>query len=97
MRRSENGYQERIVGGVAEGLQGPRGSDRGEAGGEPTQRELKEIYGTDVSPQFMTTVTGGVVESLEARRNRELETVYPIVFFDAIVAKVRDNGHVLTN
>jgi len=45
----------------------------------------------------MTTVTDGVVESLEAWRNRELETVYPLVFFDAIVAKVRDNGHVLTN
>lgn len=56
---------------------------------------LKEIYGTEVSPQFITTVTDGVVESLEAWRNRELEGVYPIVFFDAIVAKVRDNGHVL--
>ena len=53
---------------------------------------LKEIYGTDVSPQFITTVTDGVVESLEAWRNRELETVYPIVFFDAIVAKVRETA-----
>jgi putative transposase len=56
---------------------------------------LKEIYGTEVSPQFITTVTDGVVESLEGWRNRELESVYPIVFFDAIVTKVRDNGHVL--
>jgi transposase-like protein len=56
---------------------------------------LKEIYGTDVSPQFITTVTDAVVEDLEAWRNRELEAVYPIVFFDAIVVKVRDNGHVV--
>jgi putative transposase len=55
---------------------------------------LKEIYGTEVSPQFITTVTDGVVEHLEAWRNRELESVYPIVFFDAIVVKVRENGHV---
>jgi transposase-like protein len=56
---------------------------------------LKEIYGTEVSPQFITTVTDAVVEDLEAWRNRELEAVYPIVFFDAIVVKVRDNGHVV--
>lgn len=56
---------------------------------------LKEIYGTEVSPQFITTVTDGVVESLEEWRNRELEAVYPIVFFDAIVVKVRETGHVV--
>jgi putative transposase len=56
---------------------------------------LKEIYGTEVSPQFITSVTDAVVESLEGWRNRELESVYPIVFFDAIVVKVRDNGHVV--
>jgi len=55
---------------------------------------LKEIYGTEVSPQFITSVTDAVVETLETWRNRELDTVYPIVFFDAIVVKVRDNGHV---
>jgi len=56
---------------------------------------LKEIYGTEVSPQFISSVTDAVVESLEGWRNRELEAVYPIVFFDAIVVKVRDNGHVV--
>jgi putative transposase len=56
---------------------------------------LKEIYGTEVSPQFITSVTDAVVESLEGWRNRELEATYPIVFFDAIVVKVRDNGHVV--
>jgi transposase-like protein len=55
---------------------------------------LKEIYGTEVSPQFISSVTDGVSEHLEAWRNRELEPVYPIVFFDAIVVKVRENGHI---
>ena len=55
---------------------------------------LKELYGTEVSPQFITTVTDGVLAHLEAWRNRELESVYPIVFFDAIVLKIRENGHV---
>lgn len=55
---------------------------------------LKEIYGTEVSPQFITSVTDGVLEHLEAWRNRELESVYPVVFFDAIVLKIRENGHV---
>ena len=55
---------------------------------------LKEIYGTEVSPQFITSVTDGVSEHLDAWRNRELEAVYPIVFFDAIVVKVRENGHI---
>lgn len=55
---------------------------------------LKEIYGTEVSPQFITTVTDGVIEHLEVWRNRELDAVYPIVFFDAIVVKIRENGHV---
>ena len=55
---------------------------------------LKEIYGTEVSPQFITSVTDGVSEHLEIWRNRELDPVYPIVFFDAIVVKVRENGHV---
>jgi putative transposase len=47
---------------------------------------LKEIYGIEVSPQFITTVTDAVVETLEAWRNRELE---------AIVVKTRDDGRVV--
>jgi hypothetical protein len=54
----------------------------------------KEICGTEVSPQFITTATDGVAEQLEEWRNRELEAVYPVVFFDAIVVKIRENGHV---
>ncbi len=55
---------------------------------------LKEIYGTEVSPQFITSVTDGVVEHLEAWQNRDLDEVYPIVFFDAIIVKARENRRV---
>ncbi len=55
---------------------------------------LREIYGTEVSPQFISSVTDGVTESLEQWRNRELDAVYPVVFLDAIFVKVRENGHV---
>jgi len=56
---------------------------------------LKEIYNTDVSPEFISSVTDSVLEYLEEWKNRELESVYPIVFLDAIFAKIRDNGHVV--
>ena len=55
---------------------------------------LKEIYATDVSPQLISNVTDTVVESLKTWRNRELKSVYPIVFFDAIVVKARGNRRV---
>lgn len=55
---------------------------------------LQEIYGTEVSPQFVSSVTDGVAESLEQWRNRQLEPVYPVVFLDAIFVRARDAGHV---
>jgi putative transposase len=56
---------------------------------------LKEIYNTDVSPEFISRVTDSVLEYLDEWKNRELESVYPIVFLDAIFTKIRDNGHVV--
>lgn len=56
---------------------------------------LKEIYNTDVSAEFISRVTDSVLEYLEEWKNRELESVYPIVFLDAIFTKIRDNGHVV--
>jgi putative transposase len=41
---------------------------------------LKEMYGTEVSPQLISSVTDGVSEHLETWRNRELEGVYPMFF-----------------
>jgi putative transposase len=59
------------------------------------QSELKELYGTDVSPTLISNVTDGVMEEVKAWQNRPLDAVYPIVWFDALVVKVRDNQRVI--
>jgi len=53
---------------------------------------LKEIYGLDVSPDLITVVTDAVLEEVAAWQARPLEPVYPLVFFDAIRVKIRDEG-----
>ena len=58
------------------------------------QAQLKEIYGTDVSPTLISNVTDGVLEEVKAWQSRPLENLYPIVFFDALVVKVRENQRV---
>ena len=48
------------------------------------QGHLLELYGLEVSPELISTVTEAVLETLAEWRNRPLETSYPLVFFDAI-------------
>lgn len=55
---------------------------------------LLEQYKVEVSPDFISTVTDGVWEEVSAWQNRPLETMYPIVFFDALRVKIRDEGSV---
>jgi putative transposase len=65
------------------------------AGGMTTRdirRHLKSIYGVEVSPELISRVTDGVVEELNEWQNRPLEAVYPILYIDALVIKVRDQG-----
>jgi putative transposase len=56
------------------------------------QAHLKELYGTEVSPDLISRVTDAVLEEVTAWQNRPLEALYPIVFFDALRVKVRDEG-----
>ena len=53
---------------------------------------LKELYGVDVSPDLVSRVTDAVLEEVRAWQNRALETVYPVVIFDALRVKIRDEG-----
>ena len=55
---------------------------------------LEEIYGLDVSPDLISTVTDGVLEEVGEWQNRALDACYAIVFFDAIRVKIRDEGFV---
>src|ERR1700710_1372243 len=53
---------------------------------------LRELYGIEVSPDLISTVTDAVLEEVAAWQARPLEPVYPIVFFDALRIKVRDES-----
>jgi putative transposase len=56
------------------------------------QGYLAESYGTEVSPDLISTVTDGVLAEVTAWQARPLETVYPVVFFDALRVKVREDN-----
>jgi putative transposase len=53
---------------------------------------LHELYGVDVSPALISVVTDAVLEEIAAWQARPLEPVYPLVFFDALRVKIRDEG-----
>ena len=55
---------------------------------------VRELYGVDVSPDLISTVTDAVLEELATWQARPLEAVYPLVFFDALRVKIRDEGTV---
>jgi putative transposase len=58
------------------------------------QQHLDEIYGVEVTASLISTVTDEVSDEVRTWQNRQLDTVYPIMYLDAIQFKVRDNGHV---
>ena len=53
---------------------------------------LVESYGTEVSPDLISTVTDGVLAEVTAWQARPLEAVYPVVFFDALRVKIREDN-----
>lgn len=53
---------------------------------------LAESYGTEVSPDFISSVTDEVMAEASAWQNRPLEVMYPVVFFDALRVKIRGDG-----
>lgn len=53
---------------------------------------LRELYGIDVSPDLISTVTDAVLEEVGAWQGRPLDAVYPLVFFDALRVRIRDEG-----
>jgi len=77
------GFDEKIVSMYARGM-----STR------EIQGHLRELYGLDVSPDLISAVTDAVLEEVAEWQNRPLEALYPLIFFDAIRIKVRDEGTV---
>jgi transposase-like protein len=56
------------------------------------QGHLREIYGAEVSPDLISRVTDAVLEEVKEWQTRPLDACYPIVFFDALRVKIRDEG-----
>ena len=53
---------------------------------------LAEQYGTEVSPDFISSVTDAVMTEVTAWQSRPLEVMYPVVFFDALRVKIREDA-----
>ena len=58
------------------------------------QGHLEEMYQVEVSPTLISNVTEAVIEEVKAWQSRLLEPVYPIVYLDALVVKMRTEGRV---
>src|ERR1700733_1692143 len=77
------GFDDKIISMYARGM-----STREIAG------HLQEIYGVELSPTLISNVTEEVMEEVKTWQGRPLDTVYPIVYLDALMVKVRDAGHI---
>jgi len=58
------------------------------------QKHLFDIYNVEVSPELVSNVTDALMDDVKEWRNRPLDSMYPIVFFDALVVKGRTEGRV---
>ena len=58
------------------------------------QGHLKEVYGVEVSPSLISEVTDAVIEEVKAWQMRPIEPLYPILFLDALMVKMRHEGQV---
>ena len=77
------GFNERVIALYARGLTV-----------RDVQGHLREIYGVDVSADLISTITDSVLDELREWQNRPLDSVYPVIYLDAIVCKVRHEGSV---
>ncbi|BBA34415.1 transposase mutator type [Methylocaldum marinum] len=82
-QRRLEGFDEKVLALYARGL-----STRG------IQGHLEELYGVEVSPTLISNVTESVLADVKAWQSRPLASVYPILYFDALIVKSREAGPV---
>lgn len=58
------------------------------------QAQLLELYGAEVSPTLISNVTNSVLEEVHAWQARPLDPVYPIIYFDCLFVKSRQDGSI---
>lgn len=56
------------------------------------QSRLKEMYGIEISDGTLSAITDRIIPEIKEWQNRPLESVYPVIWLDAMHFKVRDNG-----
>jgi putative transposase len=56
---------------------------------------LAKMYALEVSPDLISAVTDAVIAEATAWQQRRLESMYPVVFFDALRVKIRDEATVM--
>lgn len=60
------------------------------------QGHLEDLYGTEVSPTRISTITNAVLDEVHTWQARPLASVYPILYCDALFVKSRQEGLVQT-
>lgn len=56
------------------------------------QGHLEELYGVEVSPTLISNITDAVLEEVTAWQHRPLDSVYPVLYLDALQVKIKDQG-----
>jgi putative transposase len=84
-QRSINSFDDKIISMYAKGMTV-----------RDIQAHVQELYGADLSPALISNITEKVMESATEWQARPLQNVYPIIFFDAIHYKVKENGKVVS-
>lgn len=79
-----NGFDEKIISMYARGMTT-----------RDIQDHLKELYGIDVSPDLISDVTDEIIQEVTEWQNRILDPLYPILYLDALVVKIKDEGHII--
>ena len=57
--------------------------------------QLQELYGAEISKGLISNITNDIIDEVKAWQTRPLESIYPIVYFDCIVVKVRQDKRII--
>jgi putative transposase len=83
-QRSFNGFNDKIISMYARGMTVSE-----------IQGHLEEIYGVELSGDFISNVTDAIIDEVEIWQNRVLDKIYPVVFLDCLVVKCKENNRVI--
>ncbi|WP_156456282.1 IS256 family transposase, partial [Abyssisolibacter fermentans] len=82
-KRNISGIEEKVISLYARGM-----STR------DIHEQINEIYGIEMSAEMVSKITDTIIPQIKEWQNRPLESVYPFIFMDAILYKVREDGQI---